>query len=92
MFHYGDDEYECYRKIKDILMEIGDGWLEIDNEQTYYAFDDKEIKSTDPQYDFTELENGKDGGGQGNEAGYVILQLALIISISPNVVLFNPSL
>ena len=41
---------------------------------------------------FTELENGKDGGGQGNEAGYVILQLALIISISPNVVLFNPSL
>lgn len=58
MFHYGDDEYECYRKIKDILMEIGDGWLEIDNEQTYYAFDDKEIKSTDTQYDFTELENG----------------------------------
>ena len=41
---------------------------------------------------FTELENGKDGGRQGGEAGYVILQLALIISISPNVVLFNPSL
>ena len=34
----------------------------------------------------------QDGGGQGDEAGYVILQLALIISISPNVVLFNPSL
>lgn len=41
---------------------------------------------------FTELENGKDGGGQGDEAGYVILQLALIISVFPNVVLFNPSL
>ena len=31
-------------------------------------------------------------GGQGDEAGYVILQLALIISVFPNVVLFNPSL
>lgn len=41
---------------------------------------------------FTELENGKDGGGQGDEAGYVILQLALIMSIVPNVVLFHPSL
>lgn len=41
---------------------------------------------------FTELENGKDGGGQGDEAGYLILQLALIISVFPNVVLFNPSL
>ena len=57
-FNYGDDEYGCYRKIKDILLEIGDGWLEIDNEQTYYNFGDKEIKANNEKYNFTELENG----------------------------------
>lgn len=62
MFHYGDDEYEYYRKVRDILIEIGDGWFVVDNEQTYYNFGDKEvkeIKANDKEYNFTELENGE---------------------------------
>lgn len=54
----GDETYVYYRKIKNILNEIDDGWLEIDSKQTYYNFDDREVNESNEEYEFTELETG----------------------------------